>query len=261
MTVHQVRLLPDGILEMCTGEGNVSFDFNRTYRGFYPTCRFSAAAVCKSGIYLGGLDDDGGAHLFSSLSGEVWVETEMVPKDHPQAREECGRILSILDSPVDSHMYLVCENGYVFTLPGCPKCVKESRYAEKFLGGTVRGDDLELLCQDGRKIPVLLAALQQLRTSWSFALPALERGAALLDLREDEDDVRPLPYARRLSVQRALLLVRKMPPEEPVFLFCYSGVQADTVAQYARAMGHKNTFSLGGESHLLEKNGGVWPEI
>lgn len=260
MAVDGIRLLPGGELEKITQEGPVRFDFNGEYRGYYPECRFTAAASCKTGLYIAGLDGDGAAHLFSSLGGEAWAECEMTPKDHPQARKECGAVVSILDSPVDDHMYLVCENGYVFTLPGCPKCVKETLYSERFAAAEIRGENLELVCTDGRRIPVLLAALQQLRTSWSFALPVIGKGAAVLDLRDEEDGPRPLPHAKRVSVQEALLLVRRMPAEEPVFLFCYTGVQADTIAQYARALGHKNAFSLGGEKHLLEKNGGHWPE-
>ena len=255
----EIILTDEGTPVMCTASGPEVFDFNGQYRGLYPSCRFTAAARCKSGYYLAGLDNTGRAHLFCSATGSTWVETVMTPQMHPELPAQCGKILSILDSPTDSHLYLVCENGYVITLPGCPKCVKESAYPEKFLSAAIHDSTLEIQCQGGGTVTVLLAALQQLRTSWSYALPALKAGALLIDLR-GEDESRELPYAVHDSIQGALLRVKKLPKNTPLFLFCHSGTQADTVAEYARHLGHVNTFSLGGPEHLLAKNNGIWPE-
>lgn len=261
MEIADIKLGPDGALYRISGAAAERFDFNGEYGGFYPKCVFSAAAKCRDGFYIAGLDRDCAAHLFTSVTGDVWTETEMVPKNHPAARRECGKVLSILESEVDSHIYLVCENGYIFTLPGCPKCVKEQRYPQKFTGARLDGENLVASCENGETVSVMLDALQQLRTSWSYALPALQAGADLFDLREEEDCQRTLPYAQFVPVQAALRRIRAMNPAAPLFLFCYTGVQADTLAQYARVLGHMNTFSLGGPEHLLQKNEGRWPEI
>ena len=255
----EIILTDEGTLVRRTASGEEVFDFNGQYRGLYPKCRFTAVARCKLGFYLAGLDDTNLAHLFCSVSGSTWVETAIAPQTHPELPAQCGIILSILEAPGDSHLYLVCENGYVITLPGCPKCVKESAYPEKFLSGSIHDSALHIQCRGGGTMTVLLAALQQLRTSWSYALPALKAGGLLLDLRE-EDGVRALPYAVHDSIQGALLRVKKLPKDTPLFLFCHSGTQADTVAEYARHLGHRNTFSLGGPEHLLSKNNGIWPE-
>lgn len=255
----EITLTPQGILVKHTATGQEILDFNSQYRGLYPKCRFTATARCKSGYYLAGLDDTGRAHLFCSASGSVWAETAIAPQSHPELPTQCGKILSILDSPTDSHLYLVCENGYVITLPGCPKCVKETAYPEKFVSAAIRDSTLEIQCQSGNTVRVLLAALQQLRTSWTYARPALEAGALLIDLRE-EGEGQELPYAIHASVQEALLRIKRLPKDTSVFLFCHSGVQADTLAEYARHLGHANTFSLGGPEHLLSKNSGIWPE-
>lgn len=261
MAVQEIGIDREGALYRKTDAGTEIFDFNGEYHGFYPACSFTAAAKCSNGFYIAGMDSDGQAHLFSAPGGTCWVETEMVPKDHMAARRECGRVLTILESPVDSHIYLICENGYIFTLPGCPKCVKEMRYPQKFIGGRIEEDNLLITCENGEVITVLLAALQQLRTSWSYALPALRAGAPLFDMREEEDCQRTLPYGEFVSVQTALRRIKAMDPAQPVFLFCYTGAQADTVTQYARFLGHTNAFSLGGSEHLLQKNDGKWPEM
>lgn len=261
MEMTDIKLAPDGALYRVSGGEAELFDFNGEYGGFYPKCVFSAAARCRDGFYIAGLDGDGAAHLFTSVTGDAWTETEMVPKDHPAARGECGKVLSILESEVDSHIYLVCENGRIFTLPGCPKCVKEQRYPQKFTGARLEGENLVVTCENGETLSVMLAALQQLRTSWSYALPALQAGAVLFDLREEEDCERTLPYGQFVSVQAALRRIKTMNPATTLFLFCYTGVQADTLTQYARVLGHMNTFSLGGPEHLLQKNEGRWPEI
>lgn len=255
----EIILNDEGIPVKCTASGREILDFNALYRGLYPSCHFTAAARCKSGFYLAGLDDTGRAHLFSSVTGSTWVETAIAPQPHPELPAQCGKILCILDSPTDSQLYLVCENGYVITLPGCPKCVKESIFPEKFVSAAFRDAALEIRCESGGTVTVLPAALQQLRTSWSYALPALKSGALLIDLR-GEDEERQLPYAVHDSIQGALLRVKKLPKGTPLFLFCQSGTQADTVAEYARHLGHVNTFSLGGTEHLLAKNNGIWPE-
>lgn len=259
METANIRLGEDGLLYFSPDRGAKPFDFNGKYRGFYPACVFSAAEKCSDGFYIAGQDRGGEAHLFTSITGGEWTETEMVPKDHPASRRECGRVLAILESNADSHIYLVCENGYIFTLPGCPKCVKETRYPRKFTGAALEGENLVVSCENGETVSVLLAALWQLRTSWSYALPALEAGGLLFDMREEEDCEQTLPYGQFVSVQTALRRIRTMDPAASLFLFCYTGVQADTLAQYARALGHMNTFSLGGPKHLLEKNEGRWP--
>lgn len=258
--VTDVILAPDGVLYKQTDTGPVDFDFNAEYRGFYPRCSFTAAAACKAGFFLAGLDENGRACLFSSVSGNAWTEAEMTPADYPSLRAECGKVLAILDSPVDSTVFLVCENGFLVTLPGCPKCVKQTRYAHRFTGAHLESGNVIVSCEDGECITVMVAALQQLRTSWSYALPALRDGALLYDLRLEEDAVPPLPNAIYKSVQAALLAVKSQPQSQTVFFFCYSGAQADTVTQYARFLGHMNAFSLGCPEHLLSKNGGVWPE-
>lgn len=258
--ITDVFLAADGMLYKQTDAGAVAFDFNAEYSGFYPRCSFTAAAACKSGFFLAGLDGNNRACLFSSVSGNAWTETEITPADYPSLRAECGRILAILDSSADSTIFLVCENGFLVTLPGCPKCVKHTRYARRFTGGRSEGDHILVSCADGESITVMTAALQQLRTSWSYALPALRDGAPLYDLRSEDDAVPPLPNAIHKSVQAALRAVKAQPQSQTVFFFCHSGAQADTVTQYARFLGHMNAFSLGGPEHLLSKNGGVWPD-
>ena len=235
-------------------------DFNRIYAGFYPQCRFTAVTDFQDTLYLAGIDSTDTVHLFCSSSGSVWEPMNAAPRDAPEIPACCGKIVTLLGNPKDDSLLAVCENGYVITFPGCPKCVKAANWERHFVKGRIEGDVLRIDCTDGDCITVLLAAVQQVRVGWKYAAALLQQGGTLIDLR-DEDAQPTLPGAVNQSLAQAMYLLKGGAYSgQPVFFFCYTGSQADIAAATARKIGYACAYSLGGQKQILETNDGIWPE-
>lgn len=259
MMEYGIRLSSAGIPEIRGACGWQLLDFNRMYAGYYPPCHFTAAATIRDAYYLAGTDGQSAVHLFCSGSGNVWEPVNLAPRDQPELPGQCGGVCAILENHVDSSVLLVCENGYVITLPGCPKCVKETHWNEKFAGGCIKGETLEIQCQGENTVAVPLAAVQQLRTGWTYAAAQTRAGGVIIDLR-DEDATPKLMGAISENLPQAMLHLRQgRYSGKPVFFFCYTGAQADTAALAARKMGFPWVYSLGGVDQIVQTNSGVWP--
>lgn len=259
MEEHRFRLSPAGLPELPEKDGWKILDFNQVYAGYYPTCRFTAAAAIRGAYYLAGTDEHTAVHLFRSVSGSVWEPVNLAPREQPEIPWHCGDVRVVLENPVDGSLLLVCENGYVLTLPGCPKCVKETHWDEKLIDGRVVGEILELSCESGKNIAISLAAVQQLRTGWTYAAARIKTGGVAIDLR-GEDAEPALAGAIGETLSQAIFHLRQGRYDgKTVFFFCYTGAQADTAAFTARKMGIAQVYSLGGIAQIVESNNGIWP--
>lgn len=259
MGQHGLRLSLAGLPELLDENGWKPLDFNRVYFGYYPPCRFTAAVTARDAYYLAGTDEHAAVHLFRSVSGSVWEPVNLAPKEQPETPRHCGDVRTMLENPVDGSLLLVCENGYVLTLPGCPKCVKETHWSEKLIDGRIVGETLELSCESGKIIVISLAAVQQLRTGWIYAADRIKIGGVVIDLR-GEDAEPTLAGAIGETLSRAMLHLRQGRYDgKPVFFFCHTGVQADAAALTARKMGFSQVYSLGGIAQIMESNNGIWP--
>lgn len=254
------RLSPAGLPELWE-EGNWKMlDFNRVYAGYYPPCRFTAAGIIRGIYYLAGTDEHAAVHLFSSGGGSVWEPVNLAPRDQTDLPRHCGDVQAMLENPVDASLLLVCENGYVLTLPGCPKCVKGTHWDEKFTGGSITGETLALSCESGNTVTISLAAVQQLRAGWPYAAARIKAGGVVIDLR-GEDAAPVLAGAVRETLPQAMLHLRQgRYAGKPVFFFCYTGTHADTAALAARKLGFPQVYSLGGTAQIIETNNGDWPD-
>lgn len=259
MEEHRFRLSPAGLPELLERDGWKILDFNQVYAGYYPACRFTAAVAIRDTYYLAGTDEHAAVHLFRSAGGSVWEPVNLIPRGQPEMPRHCGDVRIMLENPVDGSLLLVCENGYVLTLPGCPKCVKETHWGEKLIDGRVVGETLELLCESGKIIEISLAAVQQLRAGWTYAVARIKTGGVVIDLR-DEDAEPALAGAVSETLSQAMFHLRQgRYVGKAVFFFCYTGAQADTAALTARKMGFAQAYSLGGIAQIMESNNGVWP--
>lgn len=233
-------------------------DFQKISAAYYPACQITAAARCKDALYLAGFDNKQMPHLYSSVFEGLWQEEVIVPEEQPALAIQYGPIRSILLHAAADQICLVCENGFLVTLPGCPKCVRTKKLNASFLGGEVSEKGLELKCEDHSLLSIPFSLLLQYRTSWSYAEEHLKKGGKLIDLRERYASPE-LPGSECMAMATAMKNLRDLSKDTYLFYFCQSGSRADQMTELARSIGFSHAYSLGGCGYLQMKNGGIWP--
>lgn len=246
---ENICLSEDGNLILISGQESRIFDFNKVYYGFYPKCFFTAVYQYRNLMYAAGIDVDQRTHLFTSATGIVWQEEIIVPYTDRLLSSAYGAIVAMVSIKEDQ-MILVSKNGYIITLPGCPKCVSVRHYNHQFIGADREADMLRLICDDGEILRIPSAIFLQYRTSWSYAESWIQKGALLLAIGEKEY---ALPGAVFCDGREAFQLLRQSRKEDYIFCCCESGSQADSLVEYARYCGYIHVFSLGGKQHLREQ--------
>ncbi len=248
----------DGKLKIIRNEGTSTFDFNENYKGYYPSCRWTAAGRGDL-LYLAGTDQDGVPHLFSTAGGETWTEHTIRTRIGLPDPGKYGDIIRILFREEDRQLFLVTQNGYLVTLPDCPKCVRARKVSEKRLADAVLTEDAVFLTEDnGKNIRIPLGSAVQYRCAWSYALPYLKQGGLLFDLRDAaEQQELPVPAAIRMEIADLDGLLGRMPKGCPMFFFCSHGYLADQAVREAREAGFDRSYSLGSIYDLLEDQEGA----
>lgn len=221
--------------------------FNETYAGYYPACVFTALTYTRSGFVAAGLDERGAPHVFRSLLGGVWNETQLLAAlpEGGYARAE-GRINAILSDDA-GQIFLLCEDGILVTLPDCPKCVKLMRAAdEPLLGGRIEGSAV-VICTASGEIRVPYGEAAQYRVSYGYAAQKLARGGVLIDMRIEPAGELPVsPKTLRAVPETVCETLEGLERDGFIAFVCDFGSRADTAAAYARAHGYRRAASLGG---------------
>lgn len=249
-----LALTADGELMLsCAGGAWENVEFCRKYAGYYASCRFTAVAAGNGQFYAGGTDADGAPHLFTSLMGGVWEETQLIDVT-AGGRRAGGKILRILYEEAENQIYLICENGELVTVPDCPRCIRICRVTEEtVLDGKLDGHDIVLECRNGSEVRVPCAAARQYRASMEYVTAAFRRsGGYLADLRTDAE----LPESEiagsggiyvKLRYSELRDWLTEIPKTAVIAFLCESGVLADEAAVYSRKEGWKRAYSLGGK--------------
>ncbi|MGI6706831.1 MAG: rhodanese-like domain-containing protein [Clostridia bacterium] len=224
--------------------------FNKIYSGYYPTCTFTAIGCFEVGFVAAGLGEDGLPLAFHSILGGVWDALDLVESSMIHGyKRATGRINAILYDHRTKQIFLLCGNGEIVTLPDCPKCVRIKKVSEVGIkGGSIEGDRIVLLLENGDKMYLPLQEAVQYRVSFSYAKQLLSSGGYLVDLRDEarrraEDLVEG---SISISMDAIYDWLSGVDKKANIVFFCSYGVQADEIVQYARSHGHPNTYSLGG---------------
>ncbi len=252
-----LQLQYDGRLIILQNERERTFDFNRTYEGYYPFCRWTAVGRWEA-LFLAGTDRGGVPHLFSSAGGETWTEQNIRTRIGLPDPKEYGDIIRILFEEKEHQVFLVTRNGYLVTLPDCPKCVRARRVSDRPLADA-RMDGEYILLTDAyaEQIRIPSATVSQYRCAWSFAMPFLKEGGLLFDLRSREEKELPVPAAISIDMGDLEGLLGRMPKGRPMFFFCSHGYLADQAVRDARDAGFSHSWSLGGIFDLLQEEKGI----
>ena len=128
---QEICITNQNMLRITYADGTVTeLDFNACYRGYYPACRFTAAASGGRQLYAAGTDAEGVPHLFVSGTGSVWSPVSIQSHTTPVPLCEYGDIVRILYDSAGQTPYLVTRAGYLVILPDCPKCVRARKVSD-----------------------------------------------------------------------------------------------------------------------------------
>ncbi len=248
-----LKLQSNGKLSIIRDGEAAVFDFNEFYKGYYPSCRWTSSGRGDL-LFLAGTDGSGVPHLFSSAEGETWTEHNIRTRLGLPDPEAYGDIIKILYENENRQIFLATKNGYLVTLPDCPKCVRARRVSNLALADAALEDGHVLLRDTaGKEMRIPVGIASQYRCAWTFAKPFLRNGGLMLDLREGADrQALPIPAAIPLDIGELDGLLGRMPKMRPLFFFCSHGYLADQAVRDARAAGFERSYSLGSIMDMLE---------
>lgn len=231
-----------------TDEIHLPFDFNQHYQGYYPFCSFQRTIVLENLQYLAGTDPSGIVHVFTSTDGEVWSEINICPTLWPGANAEYGEVVEFIFYKKSRQLFLVTSNGFLVTIPDCPKCVRSRRLmSQKIESVRLHEYQIELTDIFGRVRNYPLRAAMQYRCSYDFAKQYIGREGLMIDLRQKgEGNLEVIPGALVLTEEEAMDLVKHCGRKNYFFFLCEKGTRADALAEEASELGYEHVYSLGG---------------
>ncbi len=224
--------------------------FNEIYSGYYPHCTFTAIECFEGGFVAAGMGDDGLPLAFHSILGGVWDSMDLVESSMINGyKRAAGRINAILYDNRIKQFFLLCGNGEIVTLPDCPKCVRIKRVSEVGIkGGSIEGDRIILLLENGDKMHLPLQDTVQYRISFTYAKQLLSSGGYLVDLRHEARRSVEGVVEGSLSISMDGIYdwLSGVDKQANIVFFCSYGIHADEMVHYTRSHGYPNTYSLGG---------------
>lgn len=237
------------------GEEQKELDFNAQYHKFYPFCRFTAAEICGRAMYIAGTDLSGAPHLYVSSRGAVWSPVCILPQRAWISRANYGDILKILFDSISAQIFLITRNGYLITLPDCPRCVRARRISDEPIEtAEIRGKQIVVWDVSGAETRYALHLVAQYRCTWSFAKERLGKCGVVIDLRTDEQSSGDaFPNSIRLPSEEIPEFLRCVPEKLNLFFVCDQGWNADDAARESRLGGHEKSYSLGGFQDVFEE--------
>lgn len=258
---NKIYLTKDNKIEIWTGEASKDvkdvsktvFDFNTYYKGCYPECHFTAVGICENLMYAAGTNDLGIPHLFSSADGKVWTQVNIASRLGITEESAYGDIVQILYDNCSHQSFLVTRNGYLVTLPDCPKCVRVRRVSDLPLkSGKIEDETIYLYNVNGNCLSYPLALSVQYRCSWTYAKPHIGKDGMLLDLRDLQDaKERPINGAVIFPEELIDAFLQKYYKNMHIFFVCEKGIKADDAVREARGRGFEKAYSLGGLGDIL----------
>ena len=238
----------DGRLYIKSDDQWELFDFNSIYSGYYPPCRFTALAACGGFFHAAGTDDNGRPHLFSSMSGSAWEERPLATRD-PMGDliTVNGNVIGIIGHEEQRQLFLVTDAGQLVTLPECPKCMRVHALGGRPAGARLCGSDIIVDMEDGTRTLLSVNALTQYRVSWTYAAGLFAKGAVIADLREkDNFALGNIPNSVNVPFSALSDWLTARDKAEVILFLCRTGTLADEAADFARAGGWLNAYSMGG---------------
>lgn len=223
-------------------------EFHRDYAGYYPACTFTALAFAGGTFFAAAVDGRGRPLLFESLYGGVWKQRPLEDMLSGTARIALRtRINGLCCEETSGQVFLLCDEGELAVMPGCPKCMRLSRPAEENLrAGLARDGRLYLVGDAFTTLTLDFDRVRQLRVGAEYAKTLLEDGALLVDLRgEREFAALSIPGSVNIPMER-LEELAKIPRDRTLVFTCASGMLSPGACEKALEMGFVRVHDLGG---------------
>ncbi len=131
-------------------------NYNKEYSGYNKSCFFKKVLTTKNRIVIIGTYDDGSpSALFSSL-GNVWTERSLFYyDDQGMIRYLTSKLNGITYDPYRDQFILACDNGEIFSLPGCTKCNAYAKVSTTNLTAIICNEDYLLIVGEDFSISVV----------------------------------------------------------------------------------------------------------
>lgn len=144
------------ILKSADGMNWQVTDYNKVYKGYNKYCNFTKIIASKSSIAIIGTYEDGSPSIIFSSLGNVWTERLLIYDD------EKGITRYLESKPNDvtydqdrDQFILACDNGVLFSLPGCTKCNTYAKISSHDLYAIFYGDNYLVVTGDGYYVSVI----------------------------------------------------------------------------------------------------------
>ncbi len=235
------------------GENWSSLNFNEDYG--YPAYVFAGAAGAGEIFYVFGhqADDPGLPLIMFSETGRAWTQKELTKiNDAPVIGEENIQIHDIAFN-VDQ-IVGVLDDGRILSVTECEVCNEEMQLDEQKdlwatavqeAGVLVCGEDFYSHVVDGKQI-------RQDKIKPDQALIDMERGALLIDVREDEELAEEgyIPGSIHIPLAEVAEKLPEVAPDHytELIFYCKSGKRSQKATEQAVDMGYQKVYNLGGIS-------------
>jgi hypothetical protein len=131
-------------------------DYNKEYSGYNKSCVFKKILTTKNRIVIIGAHEDGSPSVIFSTLGNVWTERSLFYNDDQgMIRYLTSKPNDIAYDPARDQFILACDNGELFSLPGCTKCNAYARVSNNNLTGIICDGDYLLIVGDDFAASVL----------------------------------------------------------------------------------------------------------
>ncbi|MGI6058196.1 MAG: rhodanese-like domain-containing protein [Blautia sp.] len=250
--MRKISIQDNSIFMIQDGEEK-KFDFVRYYKGYFPSCKLTAAGLSEHQFYVAGTDMEGTPHLYSSELGSVWTPVNLDSHYSLTTAIQYGDIVKILWDQRENQLFLASANGYLVTVPDCPKCVRSRKISDIELSDAwIEGREICIQDTAGQCIRNSIGTIVQYRCSWSFAKPHIGVDGLLLDFRDAESvEKQRITDAVVISYDVLDKFLEKYPRDKYLFFVCEHGYLADEAAREARRKGIKKAYTLGGTYMIL----------
>lgn len=237
------------IFTTCDGQHWQGMNYNDVYGGYTPRCSFASAAWCNGQFQVVGQDDTGPT-LLSSTGGTVWTRHILEPHNvlGQVHRPQNEHFLSICWSETIQQAFVTTDEGLIYVLPSCPKCMKVDSVPIGKAVCCAESKGLLLLLGPDEQYQLLdVESRRQTEMDLSQAIIEFSQGALLIDVRSTRDgQLDPARNAINIPLEQLADQLNEIAdPNKELLFLCDFGSLAGDAVQIAAQLGFHRAYNVG----------------